>query len=59
MSLPALEKFLRDHPAHLPSGSKDRQIVFITDSKGRNLQDQTCNKLPQIEEEELPTKLCL
>ena len=47
MSLPALEKFLRDHPAHVPSGSKDRQIVVIADSKGRYLQDQTCSKLPE------------
>ena len=47
MSLPALEEFLQDHPAHVPSGSKDRQIVVIADSKGMYLQDQICNQLQE------------
>ena len=47
LSLPALKEFLQDHPAHVPSASKERQIVVISDSKGRYLQDQICNQLPE------------
>lgn len=47
MSFSRLEKYLRDNPVVLPSGTQDRQVIVVSDSKGRYLQRQIQNIRPE------------
>ena len=47
MSISRLEKYLRDDPVVLPSGNQDRQVIVVSDSKGKYLQRQIQNIRPE------------
>ena len=47
MSFSRLEKYLKDNPVVLPSGTQDRQVIEVADSKGRYLQRHTQNIRPE------------
>ena len=47
MSLPDIQKFLRDHPLVLPPGTQDTTVVVVSDSKGSYLKTQTQNVEPE------------
>lgn len=47
MSLPDIQKFLRDHPVVLPPGTQDTTVIVVSDSKGSYLKTQTQNVEPE------------
>ena len=47
MSFSRLEKYLRDNPVVLPSGTYDRHVIVVSDSKGIYLQKQIQNNRPE------------
>ena len=47
MSLPDIQKFLRDHPLVLPPGTQYTTVIVVSDSKGSYLKTQTQNVEPE------------
>lgn len=47
MSLPSIEKYLKENPVCLPSGTQDTTVIIVSDSKGRYLQKQIRNIDPE------------
>lgn len=47
MSLPSLEKYLQENPVIVPSGTQDTTVIVVSDSKGRYLQRQVQNTVPE------------
>ena len=47
MSLPSLEKYLQENPVIVPSGTQDTTVIVVSDSKGRYLQRQVQNTIPE------------